>query len=77
MEGLHFIFDFIPDVLGRQRAFWILQTLRLLCEVGFILLLAPWMEFGTFIRAYFTFAMGTYAMIYGWFYFLLRQQAKG
>lgn len=77
MEGLHFIFDFIPDVLGRQRAFWILQTLRLLCEVGFILLLAPGLEFGTFIRAYFTFAMGTYAMIYGWFYFLLRQQAKG
>lgn len=73
MEGLNFIFDFIPDVLGRQRTFWILQTIRLLCEVGFILLVAPHLEFGSFVRAYFTFALATYALIYGWFYFLLRR----
>lgn len=77
MEGLHFIFDFIPDVLGRQRTFWMLQTLRLLCDVAFIALLAPRMEFGMFVRAYFCFAMCTYALIYGWFYLLLRRQAQG
>lgn len=73
MEGLNFVFDFVPDVTRRQRAFLAVQGTRLVCEVLFILLVAPRVEFGVFIRAYFCFAMVAYAAILGWFYYLSRR----
>lgn len=72
MEGLNFIFDFIPDVVRRQRSFLVVQSIRLVCEIVFVLIVAPRLEFGDFIRAYFCFAMVAYALILGWFFQLSR-----
>lgn len=72
MESMNYIFNFIPDVLRSQRSYMLIQVLRLCCELGFIFLLAPRLDFDTFIRAYFFFAAGEYALINLWFYRLLR-----
>lgn len=71
MEAMNYIFNFIPDVVRRQRAYLVVQALRLLAEVLFIGLLAPRVSFDEFIRYYFLFACAEYALINLWFYSLL------
>lgn len=73
MESMNYIFNFIPDVLRRQRSYMLIQLLRLGSELSFIFLLAPRLDFDAFIRAYFLFAAGEYALINLWFYRLLRK----
>lgn len=76
-EGLNFIFDFVPDVLGRQRQFLFVQSLRLALEIIFVLLIAPRLEFTQFIQAYFIFAAIAYLLTHLWFYHLIRESDKG
>lgn len=72
-EGLNFIFDFVPDVVGRQHQFLMVQSIRLALEVVFVLLVAPKLEFTQFIQAYFIFAAVAYLCIHLWFYKLIRE----
>lgn len=71
MESINYIFNFIPDVLRRQRSYMLVQFVRLLSELTFIFLVAPHLEFDVFIRTYFFFAALEYALINLWFYHLL------
>lgn len=73
VEGYSMIFDFVPDVVRRQSHYLGLQTVRLVSEIGFILVLAPRLEFGVFIRLYFGFAAVAYLLMYLWFYHQVRR----
>lgn len=77
MESINYIFNFIPDVLRRQRSYMLVQVTRLICELLFIFVVAPRVEFDIFIRAYFLFAACEYALINIWFYRLLGERKVG
>lgn len=76
MESINYIFNFIPDALGKQRNYLVIQLIRFAVELSFISLLAPRLEFFDFIRAYFLFAAIEYALINYWFYRILPRYAN-
>lgn len=77
LEGLCHILGFVPDALGRQRHYLMLQSLRLVSQLTFILLAAPQLEFAVFIRAYFAYSSLEYLLVYLWLTHLVGGQSLG
>lgn len=72
MMSLIYIFEFIPDVVKRQRDYWLWQSTRLVAEILLIVCLAPRMAFVPFLQTYFYFSTFTYVLLFVWFYRLAR-----
>ncbi len=76
MEATNYIFNFIPDVLRKQKEYLFIQILRLISQVTFICLVAPRLPFETFICYYFIYSACEYALINLWFYRLLGSRSR-
>lgn len=65
------VFNVIPDLLSKQRAFMYLQITLLLLQIGVILLGMKHLSFERFLWLYFGVRTADTLIQFGWFYFLL------
>lgn len=76
VQSAIYVFGFVPDVLGKQRLYLYVQSVRLACELAIVFILPRYMSFDRFIIVYYGLAACSLGLTLLWFYSLLRSSDR-